>query len=283
MCHPCPRTPVTLDSGPNNVTVSVTAGKDSNRLEDVKLFRQTLRFPLRIGRDQGMNALPYRPTFILFEDPEYNRRLATSSAQQSGLVTLPVGAESQVFTVTLAADRREYNTAGRIHYLFFADRAMPNGTTGSIQISRFRSGSTQPLHTVAGLPSNSLPPASQDMDLAEIVGQFGLHPDDTLLLVLTIGTSTIELAVSIVGQSVTPPPDAGYSLLRRDPDLAVQCCRFAFSPIPARIELVDPNDLKQVVRRRAVFRWADTRRLGQQFEYAIQKWTTTGSTHFPVV
>lgn len=109
-----------------------------------------------------------------------------------------------------------------------------------------------------------------------------------MLLQLFFGSLTdrpaVELAVSIVAEPVTPAPDAGYALLHREPDDAVHCARFAFSPMPARVELIDPGDLqKQVVRRRAVFHWTDSVRTTQPLLYALQKTTVFGATHFPDV
>jgi hypothetical protein len=109
------------------------------------------------------------------------------------------------------------------------------------------------------------------------------------MLVLTLSTGdpnppTLALAVAIVAKPVVPVPDAGYAHLRRDPNEAVECVRFAFSPAATRVELVDPSDLtRQVVRRRAIFQWMDTRRIGHRFADALQKTTAFGSTHFPSV
>ena len=94
-------------------------------------------------------------------------------------------------------------------------------------------------------------------DLGEISKADPLVPGDTLVLSLTVKfgglpSPTAELAVPIVAAPVTPVPEAGYALLRKNPDTAVECVRFAFSPAADQIELVDANDLKrQIVRRRA--------------------------------
>ena len=71
--------------------------------------------------------------------------------------------------------------------------------------------------------------------------------------------------------------------------LTAQCRKFAWSPEPQRIELVNGEDLKgDVVRRRAVFQWFDTVRAAHanehgQFDwsYALQKVMPSGATHFP--
>ena len=254
-------------------------------------FQQTLTFPLRVARDQGVLALPYRPSFFLFEDPEYNRRLASTAAQASTIVTIPddAGAGKTTVNLTLAADRHEYNATGAIHYIFYVDpprtRAAGAPITGDIQFSRIDAkGLKTDLLLVPALPVDTLAdPGVQDL-LAVAKGQT-MVPGDTLILSLTVnlpGKPGIQLGVSIVAEPVIPVPDAAYALLRRNPDASVECVQFAFSPEATRVELVDPDDLRrQIVRRRAVFRWRDTVRIGRTSTYAIQKTTATGSTHFP--
>ena len=69
-------------------------------------FTQTLAFPARLGG--AGPRLPLEPRFIHFEDPEYNRRLATPSAQATAVVQLPAAGPAGTTvqrTVTLAADR----------------------------------------------------------------------------------------------------------------------------------------------------------------------------------
>jgi hypothetical protein len=150
---------------------------------------------------------------------------------------------------------------------------------------------TPPLRTVK-LAVNSLPTAAADQDLQDICGDETLLPGDALVLSLTLDppgdkVKPLVLSIPIVSESVIPVPAAGYALLRKYQDPAtpispVECARFAFSPAPTRIELVNPNDLhQQLVRRRAVFQWQDTVRVGRKYSYAIQKVTTGGSTHFP--
>jgi hypothetical protein len=270
-------------------------------------YRQTLTFPLRVDRGENKYRLPYRPTFALFEDPEYNRRLSSSPAQKSAVVqvkrppALAPAPNTASVTVTLAADRRECNTTGAINYLYFCDAANPADLTdiktGDVAIKVVRNDplkgpQTFELTTVKvsdrRLPSDT----AGALDLASLAAMGGveLQPGDVLLFELQLKSGTtalpaIELAVSIVHKPVTPVPDAGYALLRRDPDDAVHCARFAFGPEPARLELLDPNDLlTQVVRRRAVFRWMDTVRSNQTSDpYALQKTTALGATHLPPV
>lgn len=55
--------------------VRISLGRDGTDVSDIKGYRETLRFPVRVARDRGVMASPLRPEFLLFEDPEYNRRL----------------------------------------------------------------------------------------------------------------------------------------------------------------------------------------------------------------
>jgi hypothetical protein len=121
-----------------------------------------------------------------------------------------------------------------------------------------------------------------------------IEPGDTLELQLdlvTIGSpgnplirldgNTIVVDVAVTDRPVMPPPQSGYGLLRKDlSDNSVSCVRFAWSPEASRIELINPDDLKkQIVRRRAVFRWTDVVRPPlSDSSYAVQKLTSGGST-----
>jgi hypothetical protein len=270
--------------------VRVSVGVDAAPT-DVKNFRQTLSFPLHVAYDQGVNALPYRPSFALFEDPQYNRRLGSITAQQAAIATVIEGGNPLTYNLTLSADRHEYNATGPIHYLFFFDPSDLNGTaTGDFQFQKIgRDGNTTSLTTVANVPANSLPTDPKSLDLSFHCSGNPLVPGDTLVITLTVhvaGTALTNIAVlnlPIVAEPVNPVPEAGYALLRMtNPDGLVECVCFAFSPEAARIELTNPNDLRQQnVRRRAVFLWRDTPRIGRDVSYAVQKITTGGSTHFP--
>ena len=284
---------------------------------DVQGFRQTLKFNLRVMKAQG-TPLPFRPNFFLFEDPEHNRRLTSTPAQKTAVVSISEqflgdpAPKAPMINLTLAADRNEYNPTGAIHYLFYFDPPKkvfgePDGSggfvtipiTGKVAFSKVSAqGTTTPLRTVSKLPVklpvNSLPASAADQDLQSICSNESLIPGDTLVLSLTLDppgdkVPPVVLSIPIVAKSVIPVPSAGYALLRKyqdptTPISPVECVRFAFSPAPTRIELVDPNDLhQQLVRRRAVFQWQDTVRIGRAYTYAIQKIATGGSTHFPAL
>jgi len=114
---------------------------------------------------------------------------------------------------------------------------------------------------------------------------------DILLLVLQLkiknnpAVQEIVLAITIVEEPVVPTPENAYALLRAQEINGrhqVECVRFAWGPVPARVELVAPDDLRtEVVRRRSVFHLTDSVRPGTLKGYAIQKIAPTGATHFP--
>jgi hypothetical protein len=254
--------------------------------------------PESVGAPTG--ALPYIPPFVFFEDPEYNRRLASESAQNQSPVTVPdfPGPGQSPVNVTLATDRDEYNTTGAIHYLFLFDppretipkTGVPAGQpiTATMTFTPIdTSGSPTDLLTVP-VTVNSLPdPAFQDIAMLNAAAaQKNLSPlkAGDFIMLFNPGQTGVQTTVSIVSEPVIPVPAAGYALLGKNPDNSVECVRFAFSPPTSRIDLVDPADLKKpMVRRRAVFQWQDTVRIGRTCLYAVQKVTTGGSTHFPTL
>jgi hypothetical protein len=120
-----------------------------------------------------------------------------------------------------------------------------------------------------------------------------LLPGESLQFKLSVGIglaptpegTPVFLRVDLVAAPVNPVPQSAYALLRWQTiaqKRQVECVRFAWGPEPARIELICPEDLRsEIVRRRAVFQWQDSVRKEILEGYAIQKITTTGSTHFP--
>jgi hypothetical protein len=146
------------------------------------------------------------------------------------------------------------------------------------------------------------------LDLKEDGLAVKFNNGDTLKMSMTLrkpnaGSETLSLMVDIVEEPVIPVPEAAYALLRWQKvlvsgdlmdeqvqgdvmDPQVQCVRFAWGPAASRIELVCADDLRTgLVRRRAVFQWRDAVRPPAQgrdpIQYAVQKITQTGSTHFP--
>lgn len=272
-------------------------------------FSQILSFRLRLAQPDKM-LQPFRYNFIQFEDPEYNRRLTSQAAQISRSISYKEkdNEPNKTAEIMLAADRREFNPTSDILLAFFNyPRDSQNETQignpdqvsaffGTVTLKRIdRNGN------VLTFPENrislSVSKASPDKFLNMLAG-FNLQkmaadakveilPGDSLLIswkpanIFKTEIRPLELRVEIVAQPVTPVPTAAYALLRWKANKTVECRRFAWSPQPSRIELLNPEDLKHgEVRRRAVFKWLDTIRFSDSDEYGIQKITSSGSTHF---
>jgi len=241
-------------------------------------YSQTLNFPLRLAYADRMRE-PFRYEFVQFEDPEYNRRLVSQAAQTSRTIFINQKSVEQVF----AADRREYNASSDILLAFFSQILQ----VGTVTVKRVDiDGNQTVLADKMAMKSFLIFPLS--VFTGVVAGDSLLilfQPDDTSI-------KPMELRVEIVAEPVTPVPTAAYALLRQKKgELAVKCVRFAWSPQPARIELLNPADLRDgIVRRRAIFQWTDTVRsecgengneLLANYSYAIQKISPSGSTHFP--
>jgi hypothetical protein len=250
--------------------------------QSVQGSRQTARLPVRVTKSQF--PLPFANCVLTFEDPEYNRELASTPIRTEKLV--PIQADT-LATLVFAVDRGAYNTTGTVHCLFyFASQDAPGdpSLTGVLTISR---------RTPDG---SSLQVEKVNLQVATL-GLFDLataplHVGDELLFELKLPSKPLfqdsfSLRIPIVAAPTTPSPEAGYALLRRTERAGStkdECRRFAWGPDATRIELLDPSDLKrQIVRRRAVFVWNDTHRVSDMplTKYAIQKSTMRGSTHFP--
>jgi hypothetical protein len=261
---------------------------------------QTLSFPLRL-RDEARPALPLAPVFAHFEDPEYNRRLASSSRRAFATVKGSDGSKSAVNTASLAADREQYNADSVLfaRYDWEGPTAAPLGTlsfrrvdtTGVTRVLRVVRGGT-PVETVS-LTAGSVFQASL-LDLRQATSDRlpEFAPGETLELRIDAAPSggttvTVTLSLAIVAEPVVPAPDAAYALLRKQAAGAkteVECVRFAWGPAATRIELVSAEDLRSdVVRRRAVFQLTDAFRVGRIQGYALQKITPLGEAHFPDV
>lgn len=241
-------------------------------------YQQSLTFPLRFARTDEL-ALPLRPVFAQFEDPEYNRRLASLTARASRFVTN----NNQRYEVSLAADRREYNATSRLFVVFFAadGSGVDNGTLDVTWVDS--GGVKRPLGSFPMNRNELLPP----LDLSALSAKYNstFTPGDSLTLELKKDkiALSIPVRVDIVAKPVIPTPEAGYALLRRQGEI-VECARFAWGPQSTRIELLNPDDLtREIVRRRAVFQWTDSARTNRESQYALQKITHSGATHFPAM
>ena len=72
--------------------------------------------------DQRRLPLPFEPYYVHFEDPEYNRLLASNAAHAAQIVKdrrlVDGKAQEIAHTVTLAADRKEYDADSEIALRF---------------------------------------------------------------------------------------------------------------------------------------------------------------------
>lgn len=288
-----------------SIQARVKPKPDANGLDDG--FQQSLSFALRLTSDRTL-PLPLRPQFLQFEDPEYNRQLASPTAHSSTQITVPSpGGLTKLISLRLATDRREYNPDSLLTWRYdWADtEPSPASNLGQIdavfparalQIKRIRKGGEALLSLPSSSPTNlntgvvyqlSLSQLTQSDRGATPVASAVLQPNDILQLTLQLFqdedatqlSHVLVLAVNIVANPVQPVPNAAYGLLRQNLDGSVECVRFAWGVIPDRVDLVNPNDLKtEIVRRRALFRWSDTKRPQHNVKYGVQKITQTGST-----
>ncbi len=106
-------------------------------------FRQTLEFPLRISH-AGRARPPLRPTFIHFEDPEYNRKLATPTAHKT-TIKKAKAPDNQLYAVRLASDRREYSPDGLVTIRYdWNDEGLTIKEKGIIVVEIVRNGTPLP-------------------------------------------------------------------------------------------------------------------------------------------
>ncbi|HEY9661839.1 MAG TPA: hypothetical protein V6C65_25570, partial [Allocoleopsis sp.] len=253
--------------------VLIQPSSDSDR------FFQTLTFPLRVVSNTNL-PLPLEPHFILFEDPEYNRRLASSTATGSRIVQIPGSLKQEARTVTLACDRREYNVDSQIFLRFdWDDDLRTNDRQATLKLFRIVEGIAKPLNLKQDSSNEVIKPGElKSFSLTDIQAntvvdaktnsKVELIPGDVLefrLIPNLAAENPVILQIAIVANPVIPVPQAAYALLRQTQNHAdcVECVRFAWSPAASRIELISSEDLKtQVVRRRAVFKLQDSVRSG---------------------
>jgi hypothetical protein len=258
-------------------------------------FCQKLVFPLRLG-DLTRPPLPLQPQFIHFEDPEYNRRLASSAALSNKNIRIVQKGDRKDYDLTLVADRKEYNPDSQVAILadWEPESDRPDVSL-SLSLSRVDNTGNPTISDLQGLALEAGQLWSGSLaDLTKDNQPLAFQPGNKVRIKVEVeggknatveGSPDVLLEVDIVAEPVTPGPEAGYALLHAqsiDGHPEVECARFAWNPEPARIELVCAEDLKtEVVRRRAVFHWMHSSRPGRSSRYAIQKITHAGSTHFP--
>jgi hypothetical protein len=267
------------------------------RISDISVhdgFEQQLSFPLRIGGGTQL-PLPLEPMFVQFEDPEYNRRLASEPARVSGQINEIVAnngsQERQLRIVHLTTDRRQYNADSDIFLRYDWDHESEQD--GELDIVKIEPDGIEQSLTTS--PIAVAPNTLMRLSLPEVLRQHGnrvqLIAGDQIELRLTPRTTQpveqdqqIVMRLPIVAEPLVPLPEAGYALLRHTQQggPAVECVRFAWGPAASRVELVNGDDLRRgLVRRRAVFQWQDSARPGSGARYAIQKLAVNGATHIP--
>lgn len=275
----------------NPVTVKIAASVPAS-VNEIKNAVQVSYQTLRVSGHPLPSHLV--PRFLTWEDPEYNRRLTTLTARKEK--TLSIG--GQAVTFALVADRRDYNPSGTVAFTVIGT---PRADLSDRVKYRFHIVGSDGVQKQGGadivFPLNTLPDANQS-DLEYMRGIEQLTPGQTLRITAKlydkdnppphaapepVPVLILELDLNIVAQPVTPTPEAAYAILRRSRGID-ECVRFAWGPLPTRIEFLDPNDLNgQTVRRRAIFTTIDPVNASAQTrtKYALQKTTTNGATHFP--
>jgi hypothetical protein len=202
-----------------------------------------------------------------------------------------VGGEARTVlrTVTLAVDRRQFNPDSVLSARYDWEDEHAGGAA-AIALSRIDATGVE--HPLAPVADEVVPGQLVQLSLAALADRDGrpvrLNAGDVLRVTLgpavrgrVSKATAVVLSLDVVAEPVQPVPEAAYALLRGAGG-AVECARFAWAPAPARVELVNPADLRaQVVRRRAVFHWTDTVRRAQAPRYAVQKVAGNGSTHVP--
>ena len=282
-------------------------------------MKQVLSLPLRFA-DAVQAPLPLEPVFAHFEDPEYNRALASQAGHATGLISLLVGGKTDTRAIALSSDRKEYNADSALALRYDWDDDREGDDANNIKSKRLTLSRITASSSVIELASwdkdtgeDAVPKSKQLMliSLAQVVEKaraaeldkkeadrrdaslLTIQPGDRLQLMLALfadnvfGGQLFEVALllDVIEDPVTPMPEAAYALLQVSGAVPgdVMCARFAWSPEPQRIELVCPDDLKtELVRRRAVFHWQDAARRSRVARHAVQKITGTGSTHWPV-
>lgn len=248
-------------------------------------FLQKLHFPLRI-KDSTQTPLPLVPQFIHFEDPAYNRLLASAAANAT--VSGKIGDE--LHSVRLSTDRKVYNPNSSIAVRVDSSapsNLQPANVTLILKRLDIASGTAVQFNQVTMQPS-----VLKELALPVLLaGEDPLSTGEALQLEIDFNVLPepikVILSLDIVELPVIPVPEAAYGLLRfrdLDGEEVVDCARFAWAPNASRIELVCPDDLlTEIVRRRAVFQWSDATRPGNLNAYRIQKIAANGSTHFPEI
>ncbi|MEI7462530.1 MAG: hypothetical protein WCK15_24285, partial [Pirellula sp.] len=198
----------------------------------------TAALPVRRVRSNEL-PLPFSPMFCAFEDPEYSRRLSSPTKRETKAV-MKIGSTSTV-PVTIALDRQEYNPSTTLFFTvdtpkeswnnqtiaavslsinrvdtngireaIFSDQAIAAQNLSTIFDVRF--GTSDETHETSLRSRKIVVPG----DKLEFIARTRSHPlSDPQHPISGLGVEDIKVTVQIVRDPVTPPPEAGYALLRR--------------------------------------------------------------------
>ena len=113
-----------IDNTPDGefIDAELTVGNDD--ASEVDGFKQTMSFPLRLSQIDRL-VLPLSPLYVIFEDPQYNRRLASKTHSNTKVIKFNGFEDPQ--TVTLAGDRREYNPNSKLFAAFYRSNFTDSG------------------------------------------------------------------------------------------------------------------------------------------------------------
>jgi hypothetical protein len=271
-------------------------------------FYQVVSLPLFYATDEIMRP-PLRPIFVHFEDPEYNRRLGSETANSAMLFDMKESnGEFVTHEVRLSLDRKAYNTTSEIAFRYdwdnptvleapdasFVVLTYISAAGSSVELKKWShldGAVPDPLFPRQGKISiESLPAIVADYNRLSSHSQtpLRLNPGERLVLKAVFGSvKEISVSVDIVAEPVLPAPEAAYALLRQRLDgeaRIVEAARFAWNPEAARVEMICADDLRTAfVRRRAVFQWQDAARPDPDLRHAVQKIAASGSTHWPLL
>lgn len=272
----------------------------------------TLRFPV-LYRSPRRFPMPFRPHTVFFEDPAYNETLLSETASekwppgksdendQTGR-TNPTGQVEEPI-LQLISDRRSYHPASPL--TLWLDAKMDVGRW-CLHFDRIRLDVVQgrfvrtALHhwTLDEFICDNTLIRPQRWELSEFIDADGtpqLLPGDTLVIAIVPekkdkhepdATRTgIELPLPITARPDVAPPQSAYALwLHSKGGAEISVPLAGWSPMPDRVELVDPvNDLLTGrVRRVALFRWPlILPALNKDPRVFVQKIDHTGATHCP--
>ena len=189
-------------------------------------YVQRLNFSLRTTTSTSV-PLPIRPAYIQFEDPQYNRLLASETKKNESAFYLDGDSRSHVVVFTV--DRHEYNPGSRLFCMFFMpkeDQDFCDKTTGKLRFQAIRDsdGSEVDLWYEGAFATVKCDDLIE-VNLSKLQDSKGngFEVDDQLLITLVLQHDSTEAApahpplnVEIVGTPVNPATPNAYGLLRAE-------------------------------------------------------------------